>query len=72
MAYLQDESIENWKIVRTVDGKERDPYVLDDRFKSVKPGAKITVIIARPFYSASLSYLRRSQLDAMLCCDCEV
>jgi len=40
---VQEENIENWKIVRTVDGKERDAYVLNDRFKSVKPGAKITV-----------------------------
>jgi len=38
---LQEESVENWSIIRTIDGKERDPYVLD--VKTIKPGIKITV-----------------------------
>jgi len=41
--FLQEENIENWTIRRTVDGKERDPYLLDEKFKALKPGAKITV-----------------------------
>jgi len=42
---VQDESVENWEIRRTVDGKESEPYVLDGRFKAIKPGNKMTVTI---------------------------
>lgn len=41
--FCQDESIEGWSIVRTVDGKDKDPYTLDEKFSSIKSGAKITV-----------------------------
>ena len=49
---MQDENIEDWEIRRTVDGKERDPYKLDSRFKAVRPGAKITVNSAQKFFAA--------------------
>jgi len=40
---VQEENIDKWEIRRTVDGNERDPYVLDSRFKALRAGAKITV-----------------------------
>jgi len=52
---VQDENIENWEIRRTVDGNDRDPYVLDSKFKSIRPGAKITVNIRRLFFVGLLS-----------------
>jgi intermediate filament protein if len=39
----KDENIEGWKLVRTVDNKDLPEYVLDHRFASLRPGAKIAI-----------------------------
>jgi len=54
----QEENILDWTIRRTVDGKEKEPYTLDDRFKALKPGVKITVNMGRLFAMRLLIFSR--------------
>jgi len=39
----KDENIEGWKLVRTVDNKDMPEYILDHRFASMRPGAKVAI-----------------------------
>lgn len=39
----KEENIANFKIQRKVDNREQPSFVLDERFKSIQPGQKITI-----------------------------
>lgn len=39
----KEENIEGWSIVRNVDGREQQPYVLGPEFSAIQPGQKITI-----------------------------